>query len=197
MRESKNNKDIYTMLPRFVSEAEIESLHEPENPLFLRMIKRPFERNGVRFKFEIVPACFPIENVGTTNFYPGAAEEEMENALRSLAVEENPNFDKSEGTLVFSLTEIRAELEEPDGGRSYSCEQVERSLAILCRTAYDLSHDGRHLSFNALDQILQKEMECEKYYQVQFSSLFLNRLELFEKCFGSETADEAVMRENQ
>lgn len=191
MKESKNNSDIYTMLPRFVTEAEIELLHEPENPRFLQMVKRTFERNGVRFKFEIVPACFLIENVGTTNFYPGAAEEQMEIALRSLAVEENPNFDKSERTLIFSLTEIKAELEESDPGKSYRCEQVERSLAILCRTGYDLSHDGRHLSFHALDQVLQKEIDGEKYYHVQFSSLFLNRLELFKKCFGSETADEA------
>lgn len=197
MKESKNNSDIYTMLPRFVTEAEIESLHEPENSRFLQMVKRTFERNGVRFKFEIVPACLLIENVGTTNFYPGAAEEEMEIALRSLAVEENPNFDKNERTLIFSLTEIKAELEESGCGRSYSCEQVERSLAILCRTAYALSHDGRHLSFHALDQLLKKVMDDEKYYQVQFSSLFLNRLELFERCFSSETADEAVMRENQ
>lgn len=182
MRGSKKNEDIYTMLPRFVTEPE----REPENPRFLRMIERSFERNGIRFKFEIVPACMLIEDGGTTDFYPGADEERMEAALRQLAVEENPNFDNSEGALVFSLTEIKAELEELSAGKSYSREQIEHSLKILCRVGYYLSHDGRHLCFHALDQLLQKEKGDERYYRILFSALFLNRTELFDRCFDIE-----------
>jgi len=181
MSKSKKNGDIYTMLPRFVTEAE----PEPENPRFLRMIERSFERSGIRFKFEIVPACILVENVGTSNFYPGAAEEVMEIALRRLAVEDNPEFDKSESTLVFSLTEIKAELEEVSAGKSYSREQIERSLAILCRVGYELSDDRRHLCFHALDGLLEKEKHGETHYMVQFSALFLNGNELFDSWFQS------------
>lgn len=178
------------MLPRFVDETENGG---GENR-FLPKIERSFERNGVRFKFEITPAYILVKDVGDSNFYPGSAEESIENALRLLAVEDNPNFRKDQDAVVFSSTDLIKQLEKLDGGKSYSRDQIRRSLAILCSVGYELSDGDRRMSFRPINFLREKEKDGETFYVVGFSALFFNGDDLFDICFGGENPNKSSSR---
>lgn len=174
MNRFDKNGNFYEALPRFVKEMSEESR-------FLPVIKRSFEHNGVEFGFEIAPA-----NIGNTNFYPGAVEELVEGVLRRLAVENNPNFKKNDGTVIFSITELKSRLEDLEVENHFNREQIMRSLSILCRLSYELSDGERRMDFRPIDWLRKKEKDGETYYMVRLSPLFLNGNEMFNFCFGSE-----------
>lgn len=177
------------MLPRFVDETESGG----EEERFLPKIERSFERNGVRFKFEITPAYILVKDVGDSNFYPGSNEESIENALRMLAVEDNPNFKKDQDAVVFSSIELIKQLEKL-GGKSYSREQIRHSLSVLCSVGYELSDGDRRMSFRPINFLREREKDGETYYMVGFSSLFFNGDDLFDICFGGENPNKSSSR---
>ena len=190
MSASEKNADIYRMLPRFVYEME----NEGEKARFLPKIERSFERNGIRFKFEITPAYIPVEGVGDSNFYPGPAEELIENALRMLAVEDNPNFKKDLDAVVFSSADLIKQLEKLAGGKSYSRDRIKHSLAILCSVGFELSDGDRRMSFRSINFLREKEKDGETYFMVGFSALFFDGDELFDICFGNENPNKSGSR---
>lgn len=182
MSKSRNIENIYMLLPRFVSDQDVkynDKRHLPE-------ITRDFERNGVRFNFVISPALVYNPNDGNKHYYPGEREKIVESALRELAVEENPNFIKSNLALIFRLRYFLKHLADHPAGILYTTDEIELSLHILLGTTYQLDDGESEIYVRPVEELNRIEKNEEVYYYLQFSSMFLGNNQIFDFCFGDK-----------
>ena len=182
MSESRSIEYIYLLLPRFVFEPDVkynDKRHLPE-------VTRDFKHNGVRFNFVISPALIYNPNDGDKHYYPGERERTVESTLRELAVEENPNFVKSNLTLILRLRYFLDRLPVHPAGILYTADEIELSLHILSGVTYRLD-DGKNVMYvRPVEELNRIEENEEIYYYLQFSSIFLGDNQVFNYCFGDK-----------
>jgi hypothetical protein len=192
MSKPRTIENIYKLLPRFVSESDVkhtDKCHLPE-------VKRDFERNGVRFNFVISPALIYNPNEGNKHYYPGEREKIVELALRELAVEENPNFIKSNLALIFRLRYFLEYLAHHSAGSVYTTGEIELSLHILSGTTYQLDDGKSEMYVRPVEELKRVEENEEVYYYLQFSSMFLGDNQVFDYCFGDKNSNKPEQDEN-
>lgn len=180
MKASEKNENIYTLLPRFVTE-ERNSTNYIKGK-YLPAIARQFQWNNLEFDFIISPARICNEKGEDRHYYPGNRERLIEEGLRKLAIKENTNFRVKEFTLDFSLSQIMSYL------KLEKCE-VKLGILILADAKYELINGDSELYFRPIEKLVVREEDEDIYYRAQFSQLFFKRTKQFNFCFSGKNAD--------
>lgn len=192
MKNSKNEKEksvikdtcgFYEKMPRFVYDvADIADAR------FLSPIQRVFERSDKQFTLTIVPACGIDPTAAEMDdayrdFFPGAEEEFVENALRRLAVAGNVNFDARNSMLCFSLVEVTNEYATATNGDRLTRKRLEKSLNLLSDVKYVLKQGAREFYFRPIEALKWVEDDGEFYYRINFTPFFFDLGEIFARIF--------------
>jgi hypothetical protein len=148
-----------------------------EFPLLLNL---QCQYEGKRIRVEIQPARLLIENV-VTEFYPGANEQLIEDALRKIATLQNYGYyDEalSRHGVRFTIYQLRKELKKQGHTRSY--QEIVLSLKILARSAVEIRYEDQKTTiydvctyFSRLSSVSMEKLEEDpnaKWY-VEFHPL--------------------------
>ena len=132
-----NTIERWDSIPKYsVSQKEMNKRRSPEGNL--PPLSVMFEYKGQAYLAMIEPARIAGSDT-TADYYPGANEELVEDALRKIAARRGHGFfDKPlmESGVAFSLHELRTELAGMGHTRSY--QQIIRSLGILQRSRIEI-----------------------------------------------------------
>jgi hypothetical protein len=184
MKATKQPENIYTLLPRFVTDAEEVNYHGEK---YLPAIIRDFEWHNLKFTFVISPARLTDENGEDRFYYAGEREKLIEEALRQLAVEDNINFRIEEFTLDFSLTQLMDEIISITGDLKHNRCRINTGIKILADIKYELTKGDSELYFRPIEKLVIREQDREIYYRAQFSQIFFNKTEQFNFLFSNDT----------
>ena len=138
----------------------------------------------MRFTFIIKPATIHNRRTGNRHYYPAEREELVETVLRSLAVEENPNFIKDDLVLMFDLRYFLERLGQVSKKRIYPSEEIQLALDILTSTQFELHNGSTELSFHAIEELRRVPQEEDIFYYVRFNYMFLGDNQIFDYSFG-------------
>jgi hypothetical protein len=138
-----NTVDLWDSIPKYsVSRQAMHKLRSEGG--FLELLKLEFKYRGKTFQVIIQPARIKEDDGTTRDYYPGANEELIEDALRKIAADQyqgyfdKPNFRSG---VVFSLYILRRELTKRGHARSY--QEIVKSLKILSGSLIEIrSPDG-------------------------------------------------------
>jgi hypothetical protein len=187
MNATEQPENIYTLLPRFVTNTEEGNYHGEK---YLPAIIRDFEWKNLKFTFVISPARLTDENGEDRFYYVGEREKLIEEALRKLAVEDNINFRSEEFTLDFSLNQLIDEIIGITGDLKHNRCEIKTRIKILADIKYELIKDDSELYFRPIERLIITERDEEIYYRAQFSQLFFTRTEQFDFCFLKKGGNE-------
>jgi hypothetical protein len=134
-----NTFDLWDSVPRYaVSRQQMDKLRKAKGFLDLRQVE--FNYRGATLKTIIQAARILDEKTGTsTDYYPSANEELIEDALRKIAADQQnaffdqPNFRSG---VMFTLYMLREELKKRGHTRSY--QEIVLSLRILARSTIEI-----------------------------------------------------------
>lgn len=171
--------NIYTLLPRYVK-APAEST--PENTEWLPLLDTDFELNHQKFTLTIFPVRIQDRIGKWRATYAGPLEEQIEDALRSLAVPANINFDASHHTLVFTNYQLLYQLNRTSS-RNFSIYDVETGLKVLDKTSYQLRRDNGEFDFRPFARMSSVQQKEEKIYSIEFIPFFFSRTSMFNFTF--------------
>lgn len=133
-----NALDLWDSIPRYsVSRRAMDKTRKEHG--MLPLLKVDFHYKGKPFKAVIRPARIEQKDGTTKDYYPGANEELVEDALRKIAAEQQSGFfDKSNyrSGVVFTLYMLRQELKRRGHTRSY--QEIILSLDILSLSVIDI-----------------------------------------------------------
>lgn len=133
-----NAFDLWDSIPRYsVSRLAMDKTRRTQGTLPL--LKIDFCYKGKPFKAVIRPARIEQHDGTTKDYYPSAAEELIEDALRKLAADQqNGFFDQPNyrSGVVFTLHMLRGELKRRGHTRSY--QEIVLSLDILSLSIIDI-----------------------------------------------------------
>ncbi len=106
---------------------------------YLPILRREFKHKGVAYEVEIFPARLSKKVKGVEieqEYYPGAREEIIEDALRKIATDSRAQrIDKRYG-LRFSLSELKKELKRT--GHAFNNAQIKDALKICAGSKIEL-----------------------------------------------------------
>ncbi|MFM8331796.1 MAG: replication protein [Candidatus Methylumidiphilus sp.] len=140
-----NTFDLWDSVPRYSISRQAMVKMRTENG-FLDLLKIDFNYRGTSLKAIIQPARIEESDGSAQDYYPGASEELIEDALRKIAAEQNHGyFDKPNyrSGVVFTLHMLREELKKRGHARSY--QQIILSLKILSGSVIELrAADGNN-----------------------------------------------------
>jgi hypothetical protein len=132
-----NTIELWDSIPKYsVSQKEMNKRRSPEGNL--PPLSVMFEYKGQTYYALIEPARIVVRD-SAVDYYPGANEELVEDALRKIATRRGRGFfDKPlmQSGVAFSLHELRTELADMGHTRSY--QQIIRSLGILQRSRIEI-----------------------------------------------------------
>lgn len=143
-REQLSNAiDLWDSVPRYsVSRQAMTKARIAAR--FLEKHETEFQHRGHSYKCVISPARVADLDGQDRDFYPSAAEELVEDALRKLAIEQQAGyFDKPNyrSGVVFTLYALREEMKRRGHARSY--QEIIQSLNILSHCVIDIIPQGR------------------------------------------------------
>lgn len=141
-----NTIELWDSIPRYSISRQAMGKMRSDSGGFLDLLKLDFSYKGMPLKAIIQPARIEGPDGTSQDYYPGANEELIEDALRKIAAEQQHGyFDKPNyrsGT-VFTLHALRKEMSRRGHTRSY--QQIMLSLAILSGSVIELrSADGKN-----------------------------------------------------
>lgn len=141
--------ELYDFMPKYVWDRRGEAGSSDTLPV----VMREFECRGVKRLLVIHPAgLINAETRETKYFYPGGAEQILEEVLRKLAVDGNGKFLNHQAGIAFSIYQVRMELEKH--GHTKSHRQIRESLEILALTRLELIDHG-----NKKDKVIFSPIE--------------------------------------
>jgi hypothetical protein len=187
MKATEQPENIYTLLPRFVTNTEEDDYHGEK---YLPAIIRDFEWHNLKFTFVISPARITVESEDDRFYYAGEREKLIEEALRKLAVEDNVNFRVEEFTLDFSLSQLMEEIISITGELKQDRCEIKTGIKILSDIKYELIKGDSELYFRPIERLVIAERDEEIYYRAQCSQLFFTRTEQFDFCFLKKGGNE-------
>ncbi|CAG1005447.1 hypothetical protein MYXO_03384 [Myxococcaceae bacterium] len=178
-----NTIDLWDSIPRYsMSQKEMNKRRSPEG--ILPPLSVEFEYRGQAYVAVIEPARIAVKD-GAADYYPGANEELVEDALRKIAARRGRGFfDKPlmQSGVAFSLNELRAELAEMGHAKSY--QQITRSLGIMQRSRIEIRlPDGgsfvasHYLPLVAAVSRKQLEKDPEARWLAQFHPLIAQSID--------------------
>jgi hypothetical protein len=106
---------------------------------FLNLLERKFECRGASYRVIIKPARLIGPDGKGRDYFPGAREELVEDALRKLASEGGAVFLDDQASVTFTLYQLQQELQSM--GHTYSFAQIKDALLICAQTGIEL-HSG-------------------------------------------------------
>ncbi len=125
--------ELYDFMPKYVWDRRGETGSSDVLPV----VMREFECRGAKRLLVIHPAgLINAETHETKYFYPGGAEQILEEVLRKLAVDGDGKFLDNQAGIAFSIYQVRMELEKH--GHTKSHRQIRESLEILALTRLEL-----------------------------------------------------------
>ena len=180
--------DIWDSVPRYsVSRQAMQKMRAAKG--FLDILEIDFTYRGTDLKAVIHPARVKGADGATLDYYPGANEELVEDALRKMAAEQYIGyFDKPNhrSGVVFTLHMLRDELRKRGHARSY--QQIVLSLNILSGSIIELrAADGsasksftRTPYFPSLSAVSRKSLESDPKakWMVQFHPLVTQSIDV-------------------
>ena len=137
-----NAIDLWDSVPRYsVSRQAMNKARV--NGEFLRKHELTFQHRGKTYTRIVSPARITDEDGQERDYYPSAAEELVEDALRKIATEQQSGyFDRPSFTsgVVFTLYALREELKKRGHARSYY--EIVQSLTILSQSIVEIIPHG-------------------------------------------------------
>lgn len=133
-----NSIGLWDSLPKYsVSRRRMEEERSPEG--HLKRLKLISHWNGREYTTTIHPAEIDEENGTVKSYYPSAAEEIIEEALRKIAADQNGFLDegKFQSGVVFSVYMLQKELEAR--GHQRRTTDIIKSLRILALSKIEIS----------------------------------------------------------
>lgn len=133
-----NTIELWDSIPRYSVSRQAMGKMRTGNG-FLELLELDFRYKGVSLKAIIQPARIRSSDGKAQDYYPGANEELVEDALRKIAAEQlhgyfdKPNFRSG---VIFTLYALRKELGRQGHTRSY--QQIMLSLAILSGSVIEI-----------------------------------------------------------
>lgn len=170
--ELSNAMDLWDSIPRYsVSRLTMGKLRGPQGNL--KLLKIDFKYRTKALCAVIQPAKIEVEGKDgeliELDFYPSAAEELIEDALRKIATEQQQGFFSKEdfrSGVVFSLHDLRRELTQR--GHTRSLPEIIMSLRILAKSNIEIidsntSGEGIAVSayLPALAGVTRKDLEAD------------------------------------
>lgn len=167
-----NTIDLWDSVPRYsVNRKAMSKLRGPQGNL--KLLKIEFHYRGRKLRAVIQPAKIEVEDKTgepvELDFYPSAAEELIEDALRKIAANQQQGyFDKGDfrSGAVFSLHALREELKRRGHTKSY--QEIMLSLRILAKSNIEIidpddSTGGFAVSsyLPALAGVTRKDLEAD------------------------------------
>jgi hypothetical protein len=139
-----NTIDLWDSIPKYsVSRQAMNKLRV--NGGFLELLELEFKYRGKMLRVVIQPARIKEEDGTARDYYPGANEELVEDALRKIAADQYQGYfdkDNVRSGVAFSLYMLRQELAKRGHTRSY--QEIIKSLNILSGSMIEIrSSDGR------------------------------------------------------
>lgn len=136
-----NSFALYDLAPKHVFSVTQEDWRD-EDKQVLRIKERTFEQNGTLYELVITPARLFDKDGNEVDVYPGRQEQNVEEALRRLAVKRaSTMMINNEPGVRFTLYELRAELKEI--GSTLSLQEIKWSIEVChkCTIAFRRPND--------------------------------------------------------
>lgn len=176
MKEIGQVETIYDNLPRYVKKP-VDPSKKDRCPL---SIIHNLELNNRRFTFVISPATIIKDDGKTCRYYPGDREHLIEQALVNLATDENPNYEKSNLTLFFSLFDLYFEVLHITRNENYKVKDLQLGLKILAGSSFNLIEgSGSETIFHPIKQCVNRRIDGEICYLIEFSPFFFSQDRIF------------------
>ncbi len=160
-RQLSNSIAFYDAIPKYVWGKSNRQAGK-----FLDSIERDFEVSGEKYSVTIRPARVPDTDGVEKDYFPGAREEFVEDALRRITCEGSGLFMDAEMGSLFTLYQIREELKRT--GHTYSIVEIRQALEICAGTQLkitrtDESEDEYTLAFPLFETlVLHSKKEHQK-----------------------------------
>lgn len=174
--------ELYDFVPKYVVGKVEQNRLDGQ---YLKPIKRVFECRGKEYQLTLIPAKIEIEEGVFKDYFLGAREEIVEDALRKLAVEGKGVMLDDELGLRFTIYQVEQELK--NAGHSYSFYQVVDALKILATATIQIStqsdtelalprknknlRNGKDLFFHPIETLAFNNEETKTPTFVRFSPL--------------------------
>ncbi len=133
--------EFYDFCPKYVY-WRIERLQDK----FLDRIEREFECRGSGYRLSVDPAKVKDSDGVVRDYFPGVAEELVEDALRKLAVDGHGLFLDDQAAVTFTLYELQQELAKT--GHTYSLEQIKKALMVCIGTTIHITTQNGETVFS-------------------------------------------------
>jgi len=140
-QQFSNTIEFYDFCPKYVYWRT-----ERVGDKFLDRIERQFECRGSAYRLSIDPAKIKDSDGIVRDYFPGVAEELVEDALRKLAVDGHGLFLDDQAAVTFTLYELQKELSKT--GHTYSLEQIKKALMVCVGTTIHLTTQNGETIFS-------------------------------------------------
>lgn len=131
-KQFSNTIEFYDFCPKYVY-WRLERFQDK----FLDRIEREFEVRQRKYRLSIDPAKVKDSDGVVRDYFPGVAEELVEDALRKLAVDGHGLFLDDQAAVTFTLYELQQELAK--NGHTYSLEQIKKALMVCVGTTIHIT----------------------------------------------------------
>lgn len=133
--------EFYDFCPKYVY-WRMERLQDK----FFDRIEREFECRSTGYSLSIDPAKVKDSDGVVRDYFPGVAEELVEDALRKLAVDGHGLFLDDQAAVTFTLYELQQELAKT--GHTYSLEQIKKALMVCIGTTIHITTENGETIFS-------------------------------------------------
>lgn len=137
-----NTIELWDSVPKYsISRQEMNKRRTPEG--FLNLLEINFRFRGQPLSVTIQPARIKDEDGMVRDYYPGAGEELVEDALRKIAAERSRGYFEEEtfrSGVVFTIYQLREELAKH--GHTKSHNEIVKSLNILAGSMIEIRSKG-------------------------------------------------------
>jgi len=161
-----NTIDLYDAVPKYVARA-------PRGAgKYVDPVERSFVHNDHRYRVTIKPARIRGRDGAWRDRFPGEREEILEEVLRKIASdEEHGRFLDDEAAVVFTIRQVRKELEAR--GHTLSHDEIKEALRVCAGTELSLStEDGDlELTFHLFETVGVSSKERGGNAFVRFNTL--------------------------
>jgi hypothetical protein len=153
---------------------------------YLPTLNREFKHRDVSYTVEVLPARITKKIKGKQveqEYYPGAKEEIIEDALRKIATESRAERVDNQYGLRFSLRELKKELDRT--GHSFNNNQIKEALKICARSKIEIKSkkNGSKVAVNQsifpfyAEATREDWLESKAQFCVAFHSLVTKSIE--------------------
>jgi hypothetical protein len=152
-KKYSNSIELYDAIPKYLWGKALVKNEKGKYVPRTTPLERPFKFKNCEYMVVVQPAQIKKGNGEYKHCYPGEREEIMEDALRKLACSGQGYFLDDQAGVVFTLNELRKELERV--GHSLATREIKEALMVCNQTHIKLtSLDGKDIVGSSLFETL-------------------------------------------